>query len=138
MELARILLKLLYLTVLYIITYFVVKPQVQLDGMNLNMVVLGFSVLIMYFTFDYVYEFLMTSELILKNTNESDEEEIDEEGIDEEEIDDVNSSEISQDTNVPKNGSQTTVENKVHVNNKKSSEYLMDHNHKFVQNKIFN
>jgi|TARA_B110000093_G_C12914693_1_gene386382 hypothetical protein len=128
MELARILLKLLYLTVLYIITYFVVKPQVQLDGMNLNMVVLGFSVLIMYFTFDYVYEFLMTSELILKNTNESDEEE----------IDDVNSSEISQDTNVPKNGSQTTVENKVHVNNKKSSEYLMDHNHKFVQNKIFN
>ena len=128
MELARILLKLLYLTVLYIITYFVVKPQVQLEGMNLNMVVLGFSVLIMYFTFDYVYEFLMTSELILKNTNESDEEE----------IDDVNSSEISQDTNVPKNGSQTTVENKVHVNNKKSSEYLMDHNHKFVQNKIFN
>lgn len=126
MELARILLKLLYLTVLYVVTYLIVKPQVQLNAMSLNMVVLGFSVLIMYFTFDYVYNFLMSNEIILKNKKG------DEEG--EETIEDKNDV-----TNiaVPENGSQTTVENKVHVDNKASSEYMLDHTHKFVENKVF-
>lgn len=131
MELARILLKILYLTVLYVVTYLIVKPQVQLNAMSLNMVVLGFSVLIMYFTFDYVYNFLMSNEIILKN-KKGDEEEDDSEG--EEIIEDKNDV-----TNiaVPENGSQTTVENKVHVDNKASSEYMLDHTHKFVENKVF-
>lgn len=130
MELARILLKVLYLTVLYVVTYLIVKPQVQMNAMSLNMVVLGFSVLIMYFTFDYVYNFLMSNEIILKN-NKGDEED-DSEG--EETIEDKNDV-----TNiaVPENGSQTTVENKVHVDNKESSEYMLDHTHKFVENKVF-
>ena len=130
MELARILLKVLYLTVLYVVTYLIVKPQVQLNAMSLNMVVLGFSVLIMYFTFDYMYNFLMSNEIILKN-NKGDEED-DSEG--EETIEDKNDV-----TNiaVPENGSQTIVENKVHVDNKESSEYMLDHTHKFVENKVF-
>ena len=132
MELARILLKLLYLTVLYVVTYLIVKPQVQLNAMSLNMVVLGFSVLIMYFTFDYVYNFLMSNEIIFKNKKG-----------DEEEDDDSEDEEIIEDKNdvtniaVPENGSQTTVENKVHVDNKASSEYMLDHTHKFVENKVF-
>lgn len=130
MELARILLKVLYLTVLYIVTYLIVKPQVQLNAMSLNMVVLGFSVLIMYFTFDYMYNFLMSNEIILKN--KKGDEEDDSEG--EETIEDKNDV-----TNiaVPENGSQTIVENKVHVDNKESSEYMLDHTHKFVENKVF-
>lgn len=120
MELARILLKLLYLTVLYVVTYIIVKPQVQLNAMSLNMVLLGFSVLIMYFTFDYVYSFLMSNEVIFKS-NKKDEE----------------ASKDKVDTTVPENGSQTTVENKVHVDNKASSEYMIDHTHKFVENKVF-
>ncbi len=120
MELARILLKLLYLTVLYVVTYIIVKPQVQLNAMSLNMVLLGFSVLIMYFTFDYVYSFLMSNEVIFKS-NKKDEE--------------VSKDKV--DTTVPENGSQTTVENKVHVDNKASSEYMIDHTHKFVENKVF-
>lgn len=130
MELARILLKLLYLTVLYVVTYLIVKPQVQLNAMSLNMVVLGFSVLIMYFTFDYVYNFLMSNEIILKN--KKGDEEDDSEG--EETIEDKNDV-----TNiaVPENGSQTIVENKVHLDNKESSEYMLDHTHKFVENKVF-
>lgn len=130
MELARILLKVLYLTVLYVVTYLIVKPQVQLNAMSLNMVVLGFSVLIMYFTFDYMYNFLMSNEIILKN--KKGDEEDDSEG--EETIEDENDV-----TNiaVPENGSQTIVENKVHVDNKESSEYMLDHTHKFVENKVF-
>lgn len=130
MELARILLKVLYLTVLYVVTYLIVKPQVQLNAMSMNMVVLGFSVLIMYFTFDYMYNFLMSNEIILKN--KKGDEEDDSEG--EETIEDENDV-----TNiaVPENGSQTIVENKVHVDNKESSEYMLDHTHKFVENKVF-
>lgn len=130
MELARILLKVLYLTVLYVVTYLIVKPQVQMNAMSLNMVVLGFSVLIMYFTFDYMYNFLMSNEIILKN--KKGDEEDDSEG--EETIEDENDV-----TNiaVPENGSQTIVENKVHVDNKESSEYMLDHTHKFVENKVF-
>ena len=101
-------------------TYIIVKPQVQLNAMSLNMVLLGFSVLIMYFTFDYVYSFLMSNEVIFKS-NKKDEE--------------VSKDKV--DTTVPENGSQTTVENKVHVDNKASSEYMIDHTHKFVENKVF-
>lgn len=130
MELARILLKLLYLTVLYVVTYLIVKPQVQLNAMSLNMVVLGFSVLIMYFTFDYVYNFLMSNEIIFKNKKGDEEDDSEDEEIIEDKIDVTNIA-------VPENGSQTIVENKVHVDNKASSEYMLDHTHKFVENKVF-
>lgn len=123
MELAKLLLKLLYLTALYIVIYLVVKTQVSTMKANIFVIVLGVSVLIMHFSFDRIYNFLMTNNLVLQKT-----------GKDKEKTKDKKK---DNNVSVPTNGSQTMIENKVHVENKASSEYMLDHTHKFVENKVF-
>tara|TARA_Y100000992_G_C21252819_1_gene486826 strand:- start:1015 stop:1392 length:378 start_codon:yes stop_codon:yes gene_type:complete len=124
MELAKLLLKLLYLTAIYIVIYIVVKTQVPTMNTNFFVFVLGVSVLIMHFTFDRIYSFLMTNNLVLQKIGEDNKKTTNEKNDDDS-------------VSVPENGSQTMIEKKVHVDNKASSEYMLDHTHKFIQNKIF-
>lgn len=114
MELAKVILKSLYMIVIFIPLYLIIKSKLDLSGMNLISIVFGVSVLIMYLTFNQIYEFLMTSEIVLQNKNEIEEQ------------------------NNTGNTMHTSIEKKVHIDNKTSNEYTMDHTHKFVEKNIFN
>ena len=117
MELAKLLLKLLYLGLLYVVLYLIIKPQVQLSGTNLSVVVLSLSILFMYFSFDPVYDFMTKNEIVIQKEKKDKEE-------DEED---------------KKKKDKTTVKTEVvdSVHEESSSDYLFDHTHKFVQDKIF-
>lgn len=121
MELAKFLLKIAYLTLIYISVYVVVKPQVQIRGLTLNVVVLGIAVVIMYFTFEQVYDFLVSSEIIFKK--------------------DKKDKKDKKNKKNKKNKSSTEFENTVHIDNSSHSEqskdFVYDHTHKFIKDKIF-
>ena len=100
MEIAKLLLKLLYLVVLVVLCRLILASQTPLAGMNLDVLSFFIGVLLMYFTFDYVYRFMVNNELIVKligsEKEEEDDEEMEEEvynlrgcKINEEEYDDV-------------------------------------------------
>ena len=118
MELAKLLLKIAYLTLIYISVYVVVKPQVQIRGLTLNVVVLGIAVVIMYFTFEQIYDFLVSSEIIFKKDKKD-----------------------KKNKKNKKNRSSTEFENKIHIDNSSHSEqskdFVYDHTHKFIKDKIF-
>lgn len=110
MEIAKLLLKILYLIFLYVVLFVVIKPQIQLEGTKMNVVVLSLAVLLMYFTFDPVYEFAMDNEIIIKN-DKTDKKDPVEVGV-----------------------------KKEYVNNTKqeiSNNYLYDHTHKYIEDRVF-
>lgn len=115
MELAKLLLKLLYLALLYVVIYVIVKPQVQISGANLSVVVLTLSILLMYVTFDSIYDFMTTNEIVIKNDKEDKEEDTD--------------------TKEATGHSKTEIVDKIHK--EQSADFVFDHTHKFVQDKVF-
>ena len=117
MELSKLLLKLLYLVLLYVSFYLLIKPQVQMSGANLSVSVLSISILLVYFTFDKGYDYLTKNEIVIQK-EETDKREKD---------------------SVVKNSqyrNKVEIVDKVHKET--SSNYLIDHTHKFVQDKVFN
>ena len=117
MDLATLLLKLLYLFVIYVICFFVLREQTPLNGGNLYVISILIAVLLMYFTFDYVNSFLQTSEIVLKKTN------------DKTETDD------NQDIN--RNRNRLEVDQSTKIQNKSVNDYVFDHTHKFISDKVF-
>ena len=115
MELAKLLLKLLYLSFLYVVVYMIVKPQVQISGANLSVVVLTLSILLMYSTFDSIYDYMTTNEIVIQKDKKDE-----------------------KDAGTGGGGtghSKTKIVDKVHKEG--SSNYLFDHTHKFIQDKVF-
>lgn len=119
MELVKLLLKVLYLILLYVVVYVIVKPRLQITGANLSVVVLSLSVLLMYFTFDYIYDFITTNELVIQKEDRN----------------------VDTKNNLGDKRAREEVVRKVHIDNKshseKSNEYTLDHTHKFIKDKIF-
>jgi uncharacterized membrane protein len=116
MELVKILLKVLYLGLLYFAILMVVKPLINVPRSNLILIVLSLSVLLMYFTFDNIYDVITKNEIILKKNDEDEDED----------------EQTSKDN---KNSTKIEIVDKVHK--EASSDYLVDHTHKFVENKVF-
>lgn len=114
MELVKILLKVLYLGLLYFAILMVVKPLINVPRSNLILIVLSLSVLLMYFTFDNIYDVITKNEIILKKNDED---------------------EDKQTGKDKKNSTKIEIVDKVHK--EASSDYLVDHTHKFVQDKVF-
>ena len=109
MELARLLLKLLYLGLLYVCLLLIVKPTIEIRGPKLIVSVLSLSVLLTHFTFDTAYDFVTKNEIVIQEDTK-----------DEKDVKSRNSVEI--------------VEN---THKETSSNSLFDRNHKFVQDKVF-
>ena len=128
MELAKLIIKIVYLFVLVGLCYAILSNQTPLIGMNLYVLSLFIGVLLMYFTFNYVYRFLINSQLILKLTK----------------TDDVD--EVSETTSTTKktspsieSTSQTQKEENIHVSDSSSTsnDFIMDHSHKFLEDNVF-
>ena len=110
MKLAKLLLKLLYLCLLYFAILMIIKPSIDIPNHNLVVIVLSLSVLITHFTFDSIYDVVTKSEIIIKQQN-----------------DDADKHK--------KNSSKVEIVDKVHK--EASSDYLFDHTHKFIKEKVF-
>jgi len=119
MELARLLLKLLYLGLLYVCLLLIVKPTIEIRGPKLIVSVLSLSVLLTHFTFDTAYDFVTKNEIVIQEDTKN-EIVIQEDTKDEKDVKSRNSVEI--------------VEN---THKETSSNSLFDRNHKFVQDKVF-
>ena len=114
MELAKLLFKVLYLSLLYFSILMFVKPMTSIRGNNLIIIVLTISVLFMYLTFDKLYELMTQNEIVIQKNDKDDD---------------------KKDKNDEKNSVKTEISEKVHK--EASSDYLFDHTHKFIQNKVF-
>lgn len=130
MELAKLLLKVLYIILVYVIIYLFLSSYDPKLGKNAMVIAFLASVIIMYFTFNLVYDFLVSSELILstkkkeeKTTKPADEE-------DEEEEDEDESS-----------NNTVLVNNKLKIDKKKMQNildnYKLDHSHEYLKNEGF-
>lgn len=128
MEIAKLLLKLLYLVVLVVLCRLVLASQTPLMGMNLEVLSFFIGVLLMYFSFDYVYRFMVNNELIVQLIGSEKEEEEDDED------DETTTSTVS-----PQILSRTTTEKdeNVQVRDSATRDFAMDHSHKFMQDSAF-
>tara|TARA_B100002019_G_C20952355_1_gene442199 strand:- start:287 stop:556 length:270 start_codon:yes stop_codon:yes gene_type:complete len=86
--------------------------QTPLIGLNLITITLVIGVFIMYFTFDYVYKFLINSEIIFKNTT---------------------------DTSNNKTADDKDQKNKSHDKSLSvgTKNYIYDHTHKYIESREF-
>jgi hypothetical protein len=117
MELSKLLLKLLYLVVLYILFYVILKAQTQIDNMNLNILTFFLAVLIMYVTFERVYVFLSYSEIIFKQKKDEEEE---------------------KKPRTPGGKKiHREIDDKVKVHNTSVKDYIFDHTHKYIEDGVF-
>lgn len=129
MEIAKLLLKLLYLVVLVVLCRLILASQTPLMGMNLEVLSFFIGVLLMYFSFDYVYRFMVNNELIVQligSEKEEDEED--------DEDDETTTTTVS-----PQIVSRTTTEKdeNVQVRDSATRDFAMDHSHKFMQDSAF-
>ena len=129
MEIAKLLLKLLYLVVLVVLCRLILASQTPLMGMNLEVLSFFIGVLLMYFSFDYVYRFMVNNELIVQLIGSDTEEE-----EDDDEDDETTTSTVS-----PQIVSRTTTEKdeNVQVRDSATRDFAMDHSHKFMQDSAF-
>lgn len=116
MELSKLLIKLFYLVLLCALCYVLLMAQTPLSGVNLYVLTLLIAVLLMYFTFDHVYNFLVHSEIIFKSDSSGDDEN--------EEKENEGSS------------SRTAMEQNTQIRDS-TRDYMLDHTHKFIQDKVF-
>lgn len=121
MELAKLLIKIIYLTVIYGIVYTIMKSNTNLVSYNLIVLSFLIAVLVIYFTFSFVYKMLVNSEIVFK-TNKSDKEEDEEE----------ETNNTSQ-----KGSSKKEKSTEIKVNKENKNNYMLDHTHKFIEEKIF-
>lgn len=120
MELAELIIKILYVVMLYFICYYALNASGKIHGNTLLITSALLAVLIVYITFKPLYNFLLSNELIVQVKHTDDESDKDEKSSD------------------PSYKSKTHIENSHDVNKKNLSEYNMNHSHKFVQDQVFN
>ena len=116
MELAKLLVKIIYLVLIYGIVFNVLKMQTSLLSYKLMFTSLFVSVIFMYFTFNYVYSFLVNSEIIFKNVNKTE----------------------NQEPTKQQSKNRTEINNKTFVDKENTSKnkFVMDPSHKFVEDNI--
>lgn len=117
MELSKLLIKLFYLVLLCALCYVLLMAQTPLSGVNLYVLTLLIAVLLMYFTFDHVYDFLVNSEIIFQS-------------------DDGSGDDESEDEENEGSSSRTAMEQNTQIRDS-TRDYILDHTHKFVQDKVF-
>jgi len=134
MDLAKLLLKLLYLITVFVILHLFIKPFVGFRGSKLVIIVLTLSTLLTHFTFDKAYDFMKNPEVLIKTGKKKKKKNtitIDDESEDEEEAD----------IEIKNNGMNAKIVKKKVYKKKSasssSSDYLLDHTHKFIQDKVF-
>lgn len=110
MELSKLILKIMYLVVLYALCYFVIRSKSEADNMNIVLLSLFVSVILLYFTFDNVYQYLINSQLVFKITS-----------------DDSTNDDSSGNTSSSSGASSSAS----------VSDYVMNHTHNFIQNGVF-
>ena len=71
MELAKLILKLVYVVIIFAICFMIAKTR--MDTIDTSVIVVCFlvSVLCVYFTFDYIYNILVDNEIVIKKTNDT-------------------------------------------------------------------
>ena len=118
MELSEIIMRILYLVVLFITLNSLLRMTTPLSGNPLLIISFFGAVLILYATFNYVYDFLLNNELIFQIKGTSDEE--------------SDSSNDAKATN-------TNIHNETNINNKQSeiNRNNVNHTHKYLVNKVF-
>ena len=118
MELSKLLIKLFYLVIIYVICFMILTSQTPLTNFNLYIITLLIAILIVYFTFDLIYNFLVNSQIVFKsNSNDSDDE---------------------SDKNTGKSRTEYDTTTNVNKSNKSSQDYTMNHSHKYIQDNVFN
>ena len=119
MELSEIIMRCLYLVVLFVSLNALLRASTSLSGNSLLTISFFGAVLILYSTFEYVYDFLLNNELIFQIKN-SDDEDTEEE---EEEL----------------NSSNTEITNELNIDNVKHvyDSNKLNHTHKYLVNKVF-
>ena len=121
MELSEIIMRCLYLVVLFLLLNAVLRATTPLLGNALLSISFFGAVLILYATFDYVYDFLLNNELIFQIKNSQEDEEDD------------------QNNNQQLGSSTTEITNELNVDNKKNvyDSNKVNHTHKYIVNKVF-
>ena len=121
MELSKIILKVLYLFVLVLVVMFVFSKTTPLTDNALTVTSFFVAVLILYVTFDFVYNFLLNNELIfkLKEKDEKDEEKKDKEA------------------EKKKENKQLYDELNIHNKSNVSNDYKLNHTHKYLEDNVF-
>tara|TARA_Y100000389_G_scaffold131862_1_gene129232 strand:+ start:4 stop:390 length:387 start_codon:yes stop_codon:yes gene_type:complete len=128
MELAKLLLKVLYIILVYVIIFLFLSSYDPTLGRNAMVIAFLASVIIMYFTFNLVYNFLVSSELIfaVKKTDEtttSQEEEDEDEEV----------------TTSP--GKKILINNSLKIDKKRIQNildnYKVNHSHQYLQDEGF-
>lgn len=119
MELSEIIMRFLYLVVLFVTLNSLLRMTTPLSGNPLLTISFFGAVLILYATFDYVYDFLLNNELVFQIK-----------GTDDEERSSSNSS---------GSGNNTNIHNEMNINNKqnKVNRTNVNHTHKYITNKVF-
>ena len=119
MELSEIIMRCLYLVVLFLVLNAVLRATTPLSGNTLLTISFFGAVLILYATFEYVYDFLLNNELIFQIKNSEKEED--------------------EDNNQKLNSSTTEITNELNVDNKKNvyDSNKVNHTHKYLVNKVF-
>ena len=141
MELSILILRVLYLIVLYVLVYSVLISTTVLRGNALILMSFFIAVLVLYVSFNAVYEFIRNNELVFqfklkKDDGESDENENGENGEDgETDADDNEGEEGSTGTNAGSGRMRTNIST---TNNVSDKEYIQNHAHKFLQDVFFN
>lgn len=123
MELSKLILKIMYLVVLYALCYFVIRSKSDADNMNIILLSLFISVILLYFTFDNVYQYLINSQLVFQITS------------DDSTNDDSSANDDSANNDSSANTSSSTTSSA--SSSASISDYVMNHTHNFIQNGVF-
>lgn len=119
MELSEIIMRFLYLVVLFVTLNSILRMTTPLSGNSLLTISFFGAVLILYATFGTVYDFLLNNELVfqIKGTDAEDEESSSSGGR-------VNN---------------TNIHNEMNINNKQKevNRNNVNHTHKYILNKVF-
>lgn len=120
MELAKLLIKIMYLVLVYGLVYTIMKMNTPLVGNNLLLISFLVSVLLMSFTFESVYNMLVNSEIIFQ-------------------ISGKNNDNSSNGNNNQKGRVVRYDDKSVQVDNENKShnKYVMNHNHKYLEEHVF-
>lgn len=120
MELSKLLLKILYLVIVYALCFAILQAQTPLSGSNLYVIALLISVLVMYFTFEYLYNFLVSSQIIFQSGSGSD-----------------SDSNNNNNNNRNKVSGRSRVEHDSETNVNNSKQHSMNHKHKYIEDRVF-
>jgi hypothetical protein len=130
MELAKLLLKVLYIILVYVIIYLFLSSYDPTLGRNAMVIAFLASVIIMYFSFNLVYNFLVSSELIFA-VKKTDETTTSQEEEDEDEDEQVTTSP----------GKKILINNSLKIDKKKIQNildnYKVNHSHQYLQDEGF-